>query len=199
VHVHTTYPFHRFYNIYKDPFFRPAWSPDGQTVVFSDGLNLYRWQVGTPAATVIANTRDAVWPAWSPDGQTIAFTRLLRLFDAQMDCFCVNSKGEVTALYETTLYQNPGRIGRLVVMNADGSNMRVLGDGTAPAWMPNSRNVIAARSEGLYFIDVTNAAATLIPNTEGGTEPAVSPDGTRLVFARATANGSHDIWKIRLQ
>jgi hypothetical protein len=199
VHVHTTHPYHRLYNIYRDPFFRPSWSPDGQTVVFSDGLDLYRWQVGTPAATLIPNTRDAVWPAWSPDGQSIAFTRLSRIFAANLTCNCFTPKGDITAVYQTTLYHDPGNLGRLVVMNADGSNQREIGDGMAPAWMPNSRDIVAARRDGIFLIDVATAAASLIPSTAGGAEPAVSPDGSTLAFARVSAGGTYDIWKIRLQ
>lgn len=197
VHVHHTHPFHRTYNLYGDAFFRPTWSPAGDQLVFSDGLNLYLWRVGQPGVTQIPGTGDGVYPAWSPDGAWIAFTRLERGAPETISCFCFTDKGEVGSVYETTVYPDPGRTGTLVVMRPDGSEQRTLGVGVAPAWMPNSQSIIAARDNNLWAIELSGAAQ-ILEHTTGGFEPAISPDGSRLAFARQVENQQHDIWVVRL-
>ncbi len=199
VHTHHAHPFQRNFNLFEDAFFRPSWSPDGGRVVFSDGLDLYIWQVGAVQPTKIAGTADGVWPAWSPDGQSIAYTRLPRSLPQLITCFCTDDKGNVVAVYETTFHDDTERTGTLVVIGADGTGARELGSGVAPAWTPDSRTIIAARADNLFVIDVATGAAQPIPNTNNGFEPAVSPDGNQLAFARRNEGGSHDVWVVRLR
>jgi Tol biopolymer transport system component len=199
VKIEQTHPFHRLYNEYGDAIFRPSWSPDGQRLVFSDGLNLYLWQAGSASATVIPNTADAVWPAWSPDGQTIAFTRLPRLTPLRLNCLCVGERGDINAAYDLTLYPNPGRIGRAWIIQPNGSGALDLGAGTAPAWTPDSRNLLVARDDAIYRINIADRSSVVVPNTAGGFEPAVSPNGNALIFARENENGTHDLYRVRLQ
>jgi Tol biopolymer transport system component len=53
----------------------PAWSPDGNTLVFQRGGQLYRSAANGANATPIPNTDFAYEPAISPDGRFLAFTR----------------------------------------------------------------------------------------------------------------------------
>ena len=101
-----------------------AWSPDGQTLVFSrfkdKQHNLYRVNVdGThllqltsaPTATLDAFN---VEPAWSPDGQQIVFAS-----------------------------DRDGAFSEIYVMNADGSNPVRLTSGGArePSWSPGGEQI----------------------------------------------------------
>jgi Tol biopolymer transport system component len=144
----------------------PAWSPKGDVValVQTDGsLRLVPFdgsgplrKVAIPGALLVAA------PAWSPDGTMIAF-----------EC-----------------HEN-NKFFRLCVINSDGTGFRQLTDDTSdpvghPAWSRDG-SVIAFSS-----IRVAETVIATIPALGGaittltsGYDPAWSPDGTKLVFARA--------------
>ncbi len=66
--------------------------------------------------------------------------------------------------------------------------------GTTFSWMPNNRHVVLSTSPGmspqqLYMADtVSGAFAVLSTGTTAQRAPAVSPDGTKLVFLEAVAD-----------
>ena len=91
-------------------------------------------------------------------------------------------------------FQIPGN--GMWLINADGSGLRSLGQGSHPAWMPDSKNIIytIVKDNGSMF----TASTLMSANTENGKTsvlvaseglipmtPAVAPDGTRLVFENA--------------
>lgn len=94
----------------------------------------------------------------------------------------------------TIAFQIPGR--GMWTIAADGSNLRSLGQGSHPAWLPDSRTIVYTVVEDngqnftgstLMSLDTaTGARATVlssrsfIPMT-----PAVSPDGTKVAFENA--------------
>jgi Tol biopolymer transport system component len=53
----------------------PAWSPDGNTLVFQRDGQLFRAAANGANATPIPNTEFAYEPAISPNGRFLAFTR----------------------------------------------------------------------------------------------------------------------------
>lgn len=95
-------------------------------------------------------------PAYSPDGNQIAY------FDHQLD--------------------GPSQ---LRVMNADGTGVRVLLDGTGYhvstlTWSPDGERLAWAGSDGIYVVGADGSGLTLaIP---GGADPYWSPDGTRIAY-----------------
>lgn len=107
--------------------------------------------------------RTIINPALSPDGKKIAFQ--------------VVGKG-------------------MWVINVDGSGLRSLGKGSHPSWMPDSRTIVytVVTDNGSSFtgstvmaLDLAEKApsilisdSSLVPLT-----PAVSPDGTKMVFENA--------------
>jgi RTX calcium-binding nonapeptide repeat (4 copies)/WD40-like Beta Propeller Repeat len=149
----------------------PAWMPDGLRLVYSryDGesgtseLVIQPIRGGPPTGlTAGGDDRRA---AVSPDGSRIAFDRLA---------------GGRSTLHLLTL--------------ADGS-LRQLGEGSAATWAPDGRTIVysTARAGPLRVLDVDSSAPSLpLAGTEGGGSPALSPDGTTLLFAR-----SGDIWLVR--
>jgi hypothetical protein len=196
------YPYQRHFVTNRAPFFRPSWSPDGTRVAFSDGLNIRIWTVGQPGSLVVPNTEDGTFASWSPDGTWIAFTKLARGAARTMVCNCVIFVGAnafVSAQYQKTVYRGTAdRVGTAMIVRPDGSGSRSLGEGYAPAWTPDNREVIVTRGIDLWRVNAESGAAALVPNTTFGYEPAVSPDGRWIAFARLDEL-KHDIWVVPLR
>lgn len=87
------------------------------------------------------------------------------------------------------------------VIDADGSNLSYLGEGSHPAWMPNSTEIVytVVRDNGqnftgstLYGLDLATGKRAALAGGENNMiplTPAVSPDGKKVVFENA-ANAS---------
>jgi TolB protein len=106
-------------------------------------------------------------PLWSPDGTEIAFTR-------------GPSSGLAAA---------PGPY-TVVVMDADGSNLRQLTDAAgvnyAVAWMPDGDHLLyntpTRDGVALYNMDLQTGESGFLFESSNNGGVAVSPDGKRLVF-----------------
>jgi dipeptidyl aminopeptidase/acylaminoacyl peptidase len=200
-HVVRYYPFHQLYARERASIFRPSWSPDGERLVYSDGLQLYVWEVGAPSGSPIPNTTDGVTPAWSPDGEWIAYTRLERADSSNAFCVYVPPVPPpglgYTCSQERTDYVMGRRI--LTVIRPDGGEARELGDGEEPAWSPDGRTLFFRREDRIWRMAIDGSGAESLPFTDGGREPAVSPDGRRLAFARRSQAGDYDIWVLTFE
>lgn len=195
------HPFQRLFAIDRHPFFRPSWRPDGGVVVVSDGLHLYSWTPGASDPVRIPGTDDGLMPAWSPDGEWIAYARHQRIASVDMTCdyWWENARRctERRIMHQTAPPQ-------IVLTRPDGSSERLLFDdsGSDPAWSPDGRFIFVSTWRGLVFrqierVDVETGAVEVIAGTGGGVEPAVSPDGRRLAFARR-GNAGYDVWIVDL-
>ncbi|HEX6062678.1 MAG TPA: hypothetical protein VFZ04_00590 [Longimicrobiales bacterium] len=184
--VRVAYPFQRQYERDGAEVFRPSWSPDGTRLVFSDGLKLLVWTVGSPTAVAIPNTDDAVWPAWSPTGDIILFTKLFRTGSHSVACECNRIGRPLPVVTYTRVIHHDGnaRVGTLMTIRPDGTDLRNLGLGESPAWSPNGQSIVFNRNDQLYRAAPDGSGATPIPNTQFGHEPAISPDGRWLTFSR---------------
>jgi Tol biopolymer transport system component len=160
-------------------FGRPAWSSDGQAMVFHRDAG----RRGDPQYTAVRKvSRDADFSlialtghtSFSPDGSRIVFGRTN---------FATGSAGS----------------GTLVVANADGSNQRTIFEAaandnlTSPAWSPRGDRIVF--SLGAFFRRAGSAPARLMSIRPDGSAPTSlsdgmtndgmaswSPDGRELVF-----------------
>jgi Tol biopolymer transport system component len=146
----------------------------------------------------MAGTDDGAWPAWSPDNQWIAYTRLPRGASSKVTCSCNGPSGFPIEVQERTQYQGRLAPGILTLIHPDGSGKRELGEGEAPAWLPDGSGLIVRRAGALWRMNVDGSGAAQIAGTASGNSPAVSADGKYVAFARQNSGRDWDIWTVPL-
>jgi TolB protein len=140
----------------------PSWSPDGQSVVFSGGIEpagpevthqIYTMPVGGGEELPLADQDSLlVAPRWSPDGTRIAF------FD----------------------HADPFQIW---TMNRDGSNPEPVLEGGHFSWSPDGFSLVHDLEVGTGNVDIFVDGVLLVDGPGFDTLPAWSPDGTTIVFS----------------
>jgi hypothetical protein len=146
------------------------WSPDGTRIAFvsarSGTTGIYLMDVDGRHVTQLTNNGE-VAPDWSPDGTRLLFWP------------------EVTRGF-----------GPVSLMNADGSDVHSLGQGSLPVWSPDGARIAFERQNGICVFDLCGLAV-FVMNADGsdahqikGTVtafdyaavPEWSPDGSRIVY-----------------
>ena len=165
-----------------------SWSPDGKFLAVPDrtspeepfAIFLVSVESGdkerltSPPAQSLADLS----PAFSPDGRTLAFVR--------QSAFVI---GDV-----------------YLVQVAGGETRRLTFNDTwtlGLAWTPDSREIVFSSSPGgltngsLWRISSLGGMPELLSGTGGGaTSPAISRQGSRLIYSRGTRD--HNIWRLEL-
>jgi Tol biopolymer transport system component len=148
----------------------PVWSPDGTRILYgARGGSLYSVDVRSGDASLLVRLPGDHLDSmdqigWSPDGAHVAVINDLE----------------------------PGG-GRLYVMNADGSGVRILLDDYEPtglAWSPDGRSIAYAGGDGaavrLWTFSPADGGRFMVAASDAIEGPVWSPDGSRIAFVGST-------------
>jgi hypothetical protein len=151
----------------------PAWSPDGSKIAFTslrDAGNSEIYVMNADGSNQVRLTNDPAadaHPSWSPDGSKIAF---------------VSDRGGHVDIY---------------AMHADGTNpVQLTNDGATPtpkgdpAW--SGQGTIAfwrtvAGEKNIWAMDADGSNPRAVTTNGNNSQPAWSPDGTRLTYRHIAA------------
>jgi Tol biopolymer transport system component/DNA-binding winged helix-turn-helix (wHTH) protein len=162
----------------------PAISPDGKTVAFFRGFDLYLVPItGGEPKLLVSNTTLSWDPAWTPDGREIIFISA-RSGTSAFGLWRVSAAGG-TPLRIEAAGQNVGsfavsrdgqRLAWTQTIGGDDNIWRIeLGDGSTPS------------------SQASQSPRSLISSTRTEAGPQISPDGNRIAF-QSDRSGSYEIW-----
>jgi TolB protein len=203
----------------------PAWSPDGDLIVFtsyrSGNADLWSYNFSSSSASKILSLRGLnSSPAWSPDGSTIALT-LSRSGNSDIYLLDPGSSTTTRLTLRESIETSPSfsptgtqivytsdRLGypQLYVMDSSGgTSMRITsshGYCDSPAWSPDGdRIAYTARVGGDFHIFVMDADGSNVRQlTFDGTlneDPVWGPTGRHIAFS-SDMDGSRAIYVIEL-
>ncbi|MGH7534247.1 MAG: protein kinase domain-containing protein, partial [Gemmatimonadales bacterium] len=161
----------------------PAWSPDGQWLVFSRTVDGYRnlflkKSSGGEERQLTKGSRDDIQATWSPDGKAIAFVRS-SLPSGKLE------PGDVLGLYA-----EGGDV--WTVEPESGTETHLLSGGFNPSWSPDGTRLAVDAAWGgphrIWITDRNGSNPRQVSNDSSDVvshmSPRWSPDGKRLVFRR---------------
>ena len=172
----------------------PSFSPDGNHVTFAwsrpnqDTASIYVQQIDAgPPLRLTTDASDDYSPVWSPDGRSIAFLR--------------HSEGGSSDLLLIPPLGGPER--KLGAVRPQGHFLPV-----SLAWCPDSACIVVTDSTGdgkpdaLFVISLETGEKRQLthpqPFSAGDTSPAVSPDGSWLVFRRDASPYTGELYRLPL-
>jgi|GEM_PF-5293675 len=155
----------------------PAWSPDGNAIVFygwdghpRGGSGVYEISIDGTSTRQIWNQGSAEYLDWSPDGRYIAMN---------------------------TITGTPNK--RLVIYDRSTNTAQDLGPGEQPNFSPDGSSIVARTCVGshcgLFLMGRFGEAKTRLTTSADDAMPSWSPLGDRIAYA-SQQGGNWDIWAI---
>ena len=186
----------------------PSFSPDGDRVAFDwdgphqDNFDIYVKLIGEDQPVRLTNDpAPDNNPAWSPDGRWIAFSR--DLSGGKAGLFLIPAVGgaerKLSEVWNGNLEGRPvkGAGGKLAYIR-----------GPRVAWHPGGRWLVvpdkksAGEPLALFLVSVETGEKRRLTSppgkSSGDSQPAVSPDGRALVFARSPMVWVSDLYQLEL-
>jgi Tol biopolymer transport system component len=175
----------------------PVWSPDGTQIAFFSGTAIHVMNADGSGLRQLAS--GGTCPAWSPDGTRIALRWGSGVYLADTD---VSGDGDSTALSELAPWSSCPRWSPdgtrvafsakdttwgIYVVNADGSNLARIRDGSGPVWSPDGATIAFCHTGGAgatYYWEswlMNPDGSSARPLTRWQCGMSWSPDGTRLL------------------
>jgi dipeptidyl aminopeptidase/acylaminoacyl peptidase len=142
-------------------------------VVFKNGVWLYIADADGSNMKLLTDLPDYPYqgsPSWSQDGKLIAF-------DVQKP-----QNGE------------QDKDARIVVVNADGTNPRVFGDGAMPSFSPGGKRLAISRyspNPGVWVMSAEKPGEEPVLLDDRGWGTDWSPDGRSILYTVTTGNGAN--------
>ena len=199
----TQLPINSFASIRLTSMPNAIWSPDGSKILYNQTNALYSVDLVTLSNTLLATDFDPLSfrtiinreGEWSPDGGKIVFNSNLDVLSGAFDIYVVDADGTNLVRLTTSsgstrnsrpawspdgsmiaFFQLPTGTGaNLMIMNADGTNLRMLvpdevDDSWSPRWSPDSTRVMFGEPSGnqIHLIHVDGIGRVNMSNSPTG-------------------------------
>ena len=171
----------------------PAFSPDGNQVAFEEWgqpntAGIYTTLIGGEKSLRLTDNPSDCCPTWSPDGRQIAFVRYSESMQ-EMGFYAVSALGGM----EHKLYTGPANV------RAGGGRIDWSPDGNFLAFSDPVDSGLTSRITLLSLSDFSKRELTSPPDQKYDCEPAFSPDGSSIAFARGSKGGNRrDLFVVRV-